>query len=381
MSIDSVRIGNTTLQAGSIVIQSMTDTDTANVDTTVQQILELHKAGSEMVRITVDRPESAIAVPHIIKNVRIKSDIPIIGDFHFNGHLLIPQYPEMAKALDKWRINPGNIGKGNKKDEHFETIITKAIEYKKPIRIGVNGGSLDQELLEIEMNNNSDRTSEEILVNTMVKSALLSAKKAEALGLPHNQIVLSVKHSSVPLMIEAYRTLRKKCNYALHLGLTEAGSGNMGIISSSIALGVLLQENIGETIRVSITPKPGESRIKEVEVAKNILQALGKKQFSAKIVSCPGCGRTAGNEFQVLTERLTRRLQQPQYKHLHVAVMGCRVNGVGEAKDADIGIFFPGQGEGKQAVISRKNNEDILINGDLQEIEERFWEEAEKLTP
>lgn len=377
-----VAVRNTILGNGNVLIQSMTDTDTADISATVQQILELVSAGSEIVRIAVDRKESAQAVPYIMDQVRKETDVPIVGDFHFNGHLLLPKYPKMAKSLDKWRINPGNIGKGEKKDMAFETIISTAIQYQKPLRIGVNGGSVDPELLELEMKNNTqNHLSDEVLVNTMVKSALFSAQKAEQIGLSSDKIILSVKHSSVPLMIRAYQSLRSQCRYPLHLGLTEAGGGDMGIVSSSIALGILLDQGIGDTIRVSLTPRPYESRTKEVEICKKILQSLQIRQFEARLVSCPGCGRTDGNDFKAFTEKIRTRLLHPRYKSLHVAVMGCRVNGVGEAKDADIGIFFPGQGEGENAVISRKGEPDILLQASQEQIEKRFWEEVENLIP
>ena len=374
-----------------VCIQSMTNTDTADVSATVKQILELVEAGSEMVRITVDTRESALAVPEIVKRVREFSEVPLVGDFHFNGHIFLQKFPEMAQALDKYRINPGNVGtqENTKTDSNFEQILSVAKKYNKPIRIGVNGGSLDQKILQEEMDSpeNSGKTSDEIFVLAMVKSALISAQYAEKFGIPKNNIVVSVKHSSVPIMISAYRMLSKKCDYLLHLGLTEAGGGNSGIVGSSIALGTLLQEGIGDTIRVSITPQKGESRTKEVKICQEILQSLGLRNFSPRVVSCPGCGRTTGNDFAEMAEKISQKLSEKssdwgnkykKFSSLHIAVMGCVVNGVGEAKSADIGIFFPGKGEGKHAIVSVAGEQKNLLANSPEEIEDLFFQEIEK---
>ncbi len=377
-------------------IQSMTNTDTADIDATVSQILELAEAGSELVRITVDSHESCLAVPQIIEQIRKTSNIPIVGDFHFNGHIFLVKYPEMAQALDKYRINPGNVAGGNsrkkieKTDTNFETILSVAKKYNKPIRIGVNGGSLDASVLEDEMNleENKGKTSDEIFVGAMVKSAISSARFAENFGIPKENIIVSVKHSSVPVMISAYRKLSQSCDYLLHLGLTEAGGGNAGIIRSSIALGTLLQEGIGDTIRVSITPQQGESRTKEVKICQEILQSLGFRNFSPRVVSCPGCGRTTGNDFAEMAEKILENLEMkrkkenwdkkyPKFSSLHIAVMGCVVNGLGEAKNADIGIFFPGKGEGKNAVIMIDGKQKNISANSSNEIEKIFFKEVE----
>lgn len=370
-------------------IQSMTNTDTANIEATVAQILELVEAGSEIVRFTVDSPESSLAVPEIVRQVRKNSDIPLVGDFHFNGHIFLKKYPEMAKSLDKYRINPGNVGKKNKHDTNFDDILSVAIEHNKVIRIGVNGGSIDEELLEKEMNNseNKGKSSDEIFIMTMVKSAIESAQYAENFGVPKKNIVVSVKHSCVPMMIAAYQKLAKECDYLLHLGLTEPGGGMQGIVSSSVALGILLQQGIGDTIRVSITPRSGETRVQEVKICREILQALELRQFSPKVVSCPGCGRTTGNDFADMAEKVSAMLEKkssewgkkyPKFSSLHIAVMGCVVNGPGEAKRSDIGIFFPGKGEGTQAILSLKGEQKILVANSPQELEQIFFDEIEK---
>ena len=360
-----VMVGKVALGNGHpVMLQSMTNTDTADVQATVGQILELAEAGSEMVRITVDRPESALAVPKIVEQVRKTSSIPIIGDFHFNGHLLLQSFPDMAVALDKYRINPGNVGRKEKRDEQFEAILLVAKKFQKPIRIGVNGGSVDPDLLEENMEENAKRafplSAEAVFEKTILDSVLLSSQFALDFGIPKSHLVLSAKLSSVPAMIRVYRELAKKTDLALHIGLTEAGGGEKGIVSSAIALGTLLQEGIGDTIRVSITPKVGESRIKEVKVAQEILQSLGIRHFSPEIISCPGCGRTSGNNFQAFAEKIEKALatrmkswkeKNPNVKKIRIAVMGCVVNGPGEAQDADIGIFFPGRGEGEFASV------------------------------
>lgn len=376
-----------------IRIQSMTNTDTAEIEETVAQILELANAGSELVRITVDSPESCMAVPEIVRQIRKISDVPIVGDFHFNGHIFLEQYPEMAQALDKYRINPGNVGNKKFHDKNFEIILSVAKKYNKIIRIGVNGGSLDSEVLtkEMDLKENKGKSSDEIFVMAMVKSALESAIYAEKFGIPKQNIVLSVKHSNVPMMISAYRKLSSECDYLLHVGLTEAGGGNAGIINSSIALGTLLQEGIGDTIRVSITPQKGEKRTKEVKICQEILQSLEIRNFSPKVISCPGCGRTAGNNFTDIAEQISQELEEKSSKwtkkysgfsSLHIAVMGCIVNGLGEAANADIGIFFPGkgegEGEGKNAVLMIEGKQKNISANSSNELKQIFFEEVEK---
>jgi (E)-4-hydroxy-3-methylbut-2-enyl-diphosphate synthase len=363
-------------------IQSMTNTDTANIEATVQQILELEKAGSEMVRITVDRPDSAKAVPRIVEKLRKVSSVPIIGDFHFNGHILLTAFPEMANSLDKYRINPGNLGKKGKRDEHFEAILQIAKTFNKPIRIGVNGGSIDQDLLDQEMQKNANRkiplSAREVFERTVIRSVLLSASFAVEFGIPKNQLVLSAKLSHVPSMIRVYRSIAKKTDIALHIGLTEAGGGEKGVVASAIALGTLLQEGIGDTIRVSITPRGEESRTKEVKIAREILQSLGIRYFSPEIVSCPGCGRTTGNLFQKFAEMVEQAIlirmkewgkRNVDIAKVRIAVMGCVVNGPGEARDADVGIFFPGRGEGEYAsvFVKGKHYKDLKGKNILEE--------------
>lgn len=386
-----VRVGNVMLGGNApIIIQSMTNTDTADIDSTVHQILELSNAGSEMVRITVDRPESAEAVPQIVERVRKFSPVPIIGDFHFNGHILLKKYPDMAKCLDKYRINPGNIGRGEKRDSHFETILEMAQKYKKPIRIGVNGGSLDPELLAEKMDKNrmqkTPRSDTEIFEETLQESALASLAFAESFGIPLSQMVISAKVSEVTSLIRIHRFLADRTQVAIHLGLTEAGGGLSGIISSTSGLSVLLLEGIGDTIRVSYTPSSGESRIQEVRIAREILQSLGLRTFFPKITSCPGCGRTTGNHFQEFSEKIrqevTARLPKwkqnfPGSEKLKIAVMGCIVNGPGEARSADIGIFFPGRGEGKVAEIYGDGEKICNISGE-ENISEIFFSFVEE---
>lgn len=387
--IHTARIGNLSMGKNApVCIQSMTNTDTADIEATYAQIIKLVNAGSELVRITVDTEKSAQAVPRIVEKVRKVSDVPIVGDFHFNGHILLEKYPQMAKALDKLRINPGNVGRGERRDENFEKIVELAVEYKKPVRIGVNGGSLDPQVLASLMDdpNNKGRSSDEIFVDAMVESALLSARLAEKVGMKPEDIILSVKHSSVPQMVRAYRKLAYSCDYLLHLGLTEAGSGLQGIVSSSMALGSLLAEGIGDTIRVSITPLAGESRTKEVEVCKEILQGLEVRNFSPKIVSCPGCGRTTGNDFADMAEKISIRIKKnasvwekkyEKFSSLHIAVMGCIVNGLGEAQSADVGLFFPGKGEGKVATLCIGGVQKNISAGSRNELEDIFFEELE----
>lgn len=351
-----VNIGN--IQIGGnhpVIVQSMTDTDTSDVELTIHQIKALADSGAEIVRVTVDNLEAARAIPRI-KNDLIKANyhIPIVGCFHYNGHTLLNAIPDCASALDKYRINPGNVGK----DKNFESIINTAIKNNKPIRIGVNWGSLDQNLLAGIMDSASSKnlSSDEIMVEAMVQSALDSAQKAIDLGLPTNMIVLSAKVSKITLLIQIYTALAKKCDYPLHLGLTEAGMGIQGIVSTTIALSTLLQMNIGNTIRASITPAPGEPRANEVLICKEILQNLSLRYFTPSITSCPGCGRTKGDAFRNLTFEINQFMQSISKKHpgseqLKIAVMGCIVNGPGESKHADIGISLPGKGEDDIAVV------------------------------
>ena len=338
-----------------VVIQSMTNTPTADVWATTNQIKELSQAGSEIVRITVNDDAAAWAVPKIIRNLRnLWVDTPIVGDFHYNGHILLEKFPDMATALSKYRINPGNVGKGNKKDDNFKQIIDCAIKYNKPVRIWVNGGSLDDDLLQANMDSNSKLTkpkpANEVFIDSMVESALLSVEKAEEFGLPRNMMTISVKMSDIQDMVASYKLLSSQTNLPLHLGLTEAGSSTKGMVSSSIALGLLLQEGIGDTIRVSLTPEPGAPRSLEVEVCKYILQTMWIRSFQPLITSCPGCGRTSSDAFQVLAKKINEAIAEnysiwrekyPSFTTTNIAVMGCIVNGPGEAKNADIGIFLP----------------------------------------
>ncbi len=342
-----------------VVVQSMTNTDTADVFATAQQVAELHRAGSEVVRVTVNTREAAAAVPKIKERLaQLGIDVPLVGDFHFNGHKLLTEVPECVAALDKLRINPGNVGKGAKRDEQFARMIEIACQYRKPVRIGVNWGSLDQTLLARLMDENAKRPEPKdatgLMREAMVASALESAAKAEALGLPGDAIILSCKVSGVQDLIAIYRDLAARCDYPLHLGLTEAGLGSKGIVASTAALAVLLQEGIGDTIRVSLTPEPGESRTKEVVVAQEILQTMGLRAFVPMVVACPGCGRTTSTFFQELAQDVQNyvRAQMPAWKLAHrgvedmtVAVMGCVVNGPGESKHANLGISLPGTGE------------------------------------
>lgn len=387
----AVPVGNVVIGGGHpVLIQSMTNTDTADVEATSQQILELSRAGSELVRITVDRPESAEAVPHILENVRKHSSVPIVGDFHFNGHVLLEKYPSMAQALDKYRINPGNIGRGEKRDKHFETILELAQKWEKPIRIGVNGGSLDPELLAEKMDTNrlqkTSRSDAEIFEEAMRESALASLQFAESFGIPLSRMIVSAKVSEVPALIRIHRSLAEQTNVPIHLGLTEAGGGLSGIVSSVSALSILLSEGIGDTIRVSYTPSSGESRIQEVRIAREILQSLELRTFSPKITSCPGCGRTTGNHFQAFAEEIRTRVDEelPRWKEkfpgseqLKIAVMGCIVNGPGEARSADVGIFFPGRGEGKIAEIYANGEKAKILSGE-ENISKIFFDFVEE---
>jgi (E)-4-hydroxy-3-methylbut-2-enyl-diphosphate synthase len=348
-----------------IVVQSMTNTDTADVKATVLQVGQLCEAGSELVRVTVDTEEAAQAIPEIVHQLEEQGlRIPIIGDFHYNGHLLLTRFPECAEKLDKYRINPGNVGMGRHRDENFKQMIEVALEYDKSIRIGVNWGSLDQNLLVQLMDANAHlpepQEAPQVLVDAMVQSTLQSAKLAEEYGLPHDHIILSAKVSAAPDLIEVYRRLSSLCDYPLHLGLTEAGLGTRGVVVSTAALSVLLQEGIGDTIRISLTPSPGGDRTEEVSVAQQILQSLDIRSFSPQVSACPGCGRTTSTYFQELAENIEQHVQfkmvqwkdtYPGVESLKVAVMGCIVNGPGESKHANIGISLPGTGEDPKAPV------------------------------
>ncbi len=362
----AVKVGNITIGGGApVVVQSMTDTATADIEKTVSQVLALHRAGSELVRITVNDEEAAKAVPEIKKRLLQKDcDVPLVGDFHYNGHRLLADFPECAKALDKYRINPGNVGFGRKKDTQFAEIVQRAIEYDKPVRIGVNWGSLDQALLAKLMDENSQLTvplsAREIMHKALIESALSSAEYAERLGLKADKIIVSCKVSDVQDLIEVYQKLARECPYPLHLGLTEAGMGIKGIVASSVSLGYLLQQGIGDTIRVSLTPEPGAPRTNEVKVCREILQTMGLRAFTPTVSSCPGCGRTTSSFFRELANDIQNYLseQMPMWKHqyigvenMKVAVMGCVVNGPGESKHANIGISLPGTGEAPVAPV------------------------------
>ncbi|GAA0823721.1 flavodoxin-dependent (E)-4-hydroxy-3-methylbut-2-enyl-diphosphate synthase [Ralstonia mannitolilytica] len=348
-----------------VCVQSMTNTDTSDAIGTAIQVKELARAGSELVRITVDTPAAAAAVPAIREQLdRMGVDVPLVGDFHYNGHKLLQDFPECAQALSKYRINPGNVGQGAKRDTQFAQMIEIACRYEKPVRIGVNWGSLDQDLLARIMDENAKRTvpwdARAVMVEALITSAIQSARKAEELGLPGNQIILSCKVSAVQDLIAVYRELARRCNYALHLGLTEAGMGSKGIVASTAALAVLLQEGIGDTIRVSLTPEPGAPREKEVIVAQEILQTMGLRNFTPMVIACPGCGRTTSTVFQELAARIQSylreqmpmwKVQYPGVEEMTVAVMGCIVNGPGESKHANIGISLPGTGESPAAPV------------------------------
>jgi (E)-4-hydroxy-3-methylbut-2-enyl-diphosphate synthase len=359
-------------------VQSMTNTDTGDAIGTAIQVKELALAGSEMVRITVDTPESAKAVPYIREQLdKMGVNVPLIGDFHYNGHRLLTEFPDCAQALSKYRINPGNVGKGDKHDKQFAQMIEAAVQYDKAVRIGVNWGSLDQELLAKLMDENALRTNpwdaKQVMYQALVTSALESAELAERLGLPRHQIILSCKMSGVQDLVAVYRELAKRSNHPLHLGLTEAGMGTKGTAASSVALGVLLQEGIGDTIRVSLTPQPGEARTQEVLIATEILQALGLRTFVPSVTACPGCGRTTSTTFQELAQQIDEflrmqmpvwRKQYPGVENLKVAVMGCIVNGPGESKHADIGISLPGTGEAPAAPVFIDGQKALTLRGD-----------------
>lgn len=374
VQVDQVIIGGD----APIVVQSMTNTDTADPVATAMQVAELAKAGSELVRITINNEEAAGAVPEIRERLdRMGLNVPLIGDFHFNGHKLLSKYPACAEVLAKYRINPGNVGRGRKRDEQFATIIELACRYDKPVRIGVNWGSLDQALVVRMMDENArlpqPRDATEVTREAMVASALESAGQAEALGLGHDKIIISVKVSDVQDLIAVYRHLAGRCDYPLHLGLTEAGMGSKGIVASTAALAVLLQEGIGDTIRISLTPEPGGTRIQEVQVAQEILQSMKLRSFTPMVVACPGCGRTTSDYFQKLARDIQDYLrnqmpvwrnQYPGVEEMTVAVMGCVVNGPGESKRANIGISLPGTGEQPVAPVYVDGEKTVTLKGD-----------------
>ena len=361
-----------------IMVQSMTNTDTSDVIATAIQVKELARAGSEVVRITVDTPQAAAAVPAIREQLdRMDIDVPLVGDFHYNGHQLLTQYPACADALSKYRINPGNVGQGAKRDTQFAQMIEVACKHQKPVRIGVNWGSLDQSLLARVMDENAKRadpwTSQAVMYEALVVSALENARRAEELGLAGDKIVLSCKVSGVQDLIAVYRELARRCDYPLHLGLTEAGMGSKGIVASTAALSVLLQEGIGDTIRISLTPEPGGDRTREVIVGQEILQTMGLRKFTPMVIACPGCGRTTSTVFQELADRIQTYLrdQMPVWKGtypgveaMNVAVMGCIVNGPGESKHANIGISLPGTGESPAAPVFVDGEKTVTLRGD-----------------
>ena len=368
VDVGGVKVGGT----HPIVVQSMTNTDTADVDATAAQVRALHEAGSELVRVTVNNEAAAEAVPDIVAGVAV----PVIGDFHYNGHLLLTKYPKCAAALAKYRINPGNVG-AKRRDEHFRTIIEVALSHGKPVRIGVNWGSLDQQLLTEMMDENARRSdpldAREVMIEAMVASAMRSAELAEEAGLPHDQIILSAKVSGVQDLVEVYRRLARRSDYPVHLGLTEAGMGAKGIIASTAGLSILLQEGIGDTIRVSLTPRPGGDRTEEVQVAQQVLQSLGLRSFTPQVSACPGCGRTTSTFFQEMAEDIQTHLKEqmaawreryPGVETLRVAVMGCVVNGPGESKHADIGISLPGTFEEPKAPVYVDGKLKVTLKGD-----------------
>jgi (E)-4-hydroxy-3-methylbut-2-enyl-diphosphate synthase len=374
VAVGGVRIGG----GAPIVVQSMTNTDTEDAQATARQVEALARAGSELVRITVNTPEAAAQVPRIREFLdRAGCAVPLIGDFHYNGHKLLTQYPECARALAKYRINPGNVGRGVKRDEHFATLIECALRHERPVRIGVNWGSLDQALLADVMDENArqpnPKDSVEVMREAVIRSALESAKQAEAWGLPAERIVISCKMSQVQDLIAVYRALAARCDYALHLGLTEAGMGSKGIVASTAALAVLLQEGIGDTIRVSLTPQPGGDRTREVQVAQEILQTMGLRAFTPMVSACPGCGRTTSTVFQELAQQIENYLRNqmpvwretyPGVQEMRVAVMGCVVNGPGESKHADIGISLPGTGEVPVAPVYVDGKKTVTLKGE-----------------
>jgi (E)-4-hydroxy-3-methylbut-2-enyl-diphosphate synthase len=370
-----------------VVVQSMTNTDTADVIGTAIQVKELARAGSEIVRITVNTPEAAAAVPAIREQLdKMDVDVPLVGDFHYNGHLLLRDYPECAQALSKYRINPGNVGQGAKRDSQFAQMIEIAIKHDKPVRIGVNWGSLDQSLLARIMDENAARaqpwSAQAVMYEALITSAIENAVRAEEIGLARDKIILSCKVSGVQDLIAVYRELAKRCDYPLHLGLTEAGMGSKGIVASTAALSVLLQEGIGDTIRISLTPEPGGDRTKEVVVGQEILQTMGLRKFTPMVIACPGCGRTTSTVFQELADNIQSflREQMPEWKKLYpgveamnVAVMGCIVNGPGESKHANIGISLPGTGESPAAPVFVDGQKVATLRG------ERIVEEFQQI--
>ena len=368
VDVGGVKVGGT----HPIVVQSMTNTDTADVDATASQVRALHEAGSELVRVTVNNDAAAEAVPDIVAGVAV----PVIGDFHYNGHLLLARFPKCAAALAKYRINPGNVG-AKRRDEHFRTIIEVALAHGKPVRIGVNWGSLDQQLLTEMMDENARRSdpldARAVMIEAMLASALRSAELAEECGLPHDHIILSAKVSGVQDLVDVYRRLARRSDYPLHLGLTEAGMGAKGIIASTAGLSILLQEGIGDTIRVSLTPRPGGDRTEEVQVAQQVLQSLGLRSFTPQVSACPGCGRTTSTFFQEMAEDIQSHLKArmaawreryPGVETLRVAVMGCVVNGPGESKHADIGISLPGTFEEPKAPVYVDGSLKVTLKGD-----------------
>ncbi|GIX24975.1 MAG: 4-hydroxy-3-methylbut-2-en-1-yl diphosphate synthase (flavodoxin) [Caldimonas sp.] len=374
-----VRVGRVVVGGGApVVVQSMTNTDTADIKATTQQIAELWRAGSEKVRVTVNNEEAAAAVPHIRDRLLMMGiEVPIIGDFHYNGHALLEAYPACAEALAKYRINPGNVGFGKKKDTQFAAIIEKALQYGKPVRIGANWGSLDQALAAQLMDENAKRPepwdAARVLREALVRSALDSAERAVELGLPKDRIILSAKVSGVQELIAVYRELAARCEYPLHLGLTEAGMGSKGIVASTAALAVLLQEGIGDTIRISLTPEPGQSRTQEVIVAQQLLQTMGLRAFTPLVTACPGCGRTTSTFFQELAKRVEEhvrermpewKLKHPGVENLSLAVMGCVVNGPGESRHANIGISLPGTGEAPSAPVFIDGEKAMTLRGE-----------------
>jgi (E)-4-hydroxy-3-methylbut-2-enyl-diphosphate synthase len=401
-----VKVGGVTVGGGApVVVQSMTNTDTADIDGTVRQVAELARAGSEIVRITVDREEAAAAVPHIRdKLAKMGVLVPLVGDFHYIGHKLLSDYPACAEALAKYRINPGNVGFRDKRDKQFSDIIEIALKHGKPVRIGVNWGSLDQELLTRLMDENAataqPKDARAVLHEAIVQSAVLSAQLAEKIGMAAEKIVLSAKVSAVQDLISVYTMLASRCRYALHLGLTEAGMGSKGIVASAAAIGILLQRGIGDTIRVSLTPEPGGARTKEVEVAQQILQTMGFRTFVPIVAACPGCGRTTSTLFQEMAQDIQAHLiaKMPEWRKtypgvetLNVAVMGCIVNGPGESKHADIGISLPGTGESPAAPVFIDGQKAATLRGPTlaqdfmkmvgEYIEKRFGQGVQKGPP
>jgi (E)-4-hydroxy-3-methylbut-2-enyl-diphosphate synthase len=374
VDVGGVLIGS----AHPVVVQSMTNTDTEDIRATARQIAELARAGSELVRITVNTENAAASVAGIMERLEMMScEVPVVGDFHYNGHRLLQQYPECARLLAKYRINPGNVGFGKKRDDQFATITELAIEHDKPVRIGVNWGSIDQRLLarlmDINGKSSSPQPADAVMREALVRSALESAEQAEELGLPHDRIILSCKVSGVQDLILVYRDLAKRCDYPLHLGLTEAGMGSKGIVSSTAALAILLQEGIGDTIRISLTPEPGQPRTDEVIVAQELLQSMGLRAFTPMVTACPGCGRTTSTYFQSLALDVTNhvRSQMPEWKlryegveNLSLAVMGCIVNGPGESRQANIGISLPGTGESPVAPVFIDGEKAATLRGD-----------------